>query len=412
MNYILMAIPGFLILMLLELAWAKHKNLSLFRLNDAVNSLSMGMISRITRVMYAAIPFSFYIYAHEHFALFQWQNGLWTWLFAFVAYDLGYYWNHRLGHTMNIGWASHVIHHSSEEYNLTTALRQTSVPNVIGWVFYMPLAFLGIDPVIFASVAALNLLYQFWVHTQTIKRMPNWYEAIFVTPSNHRVHHAKNKVYVDRNYGGVFILWDRLFNTFQPELDKEPVVFGISTQLKSWNPIWGNLHFITQLIKDAWNTNSYSDKLTLWFRRTGYRPQDVEQRFPIIKSNNKVEKYDTALSKTEQWYVFAQLAINFLWVFGFLNLAANLPIQEHFIFGGILLFSLYSLGLVQERKPWRLSAEILKFLLVSIAMLTLLETPIWIVSSNMIIGVISCTLLHSTVKQGEEPSRSTKIEPS
>ncbi|EAT13344.1 sterol desaturase family protein [Bermanella marisrubri] len=398
MNYILMAIPGFLILILLELGWARYKQLDVYRLNDSTNSLALGMISRITRILYAAIPFSFYIYAHEHFALYHWENTLWTWVFAFIVYDLGYYWNHRLGHTMNIGWASHVIHHSSEEYNLTTALRQTSIPNIVGWVFYMPLAFLGIDPVIFASVAALNLLYQFWVHTQTIKRMPNWYEAIFVTPSNHRVHHAKNKIYVDRNYGGVFIVWDRIFNTFQPELNNEPVVFGISTQLKSWNPIWGNLHFITQLMKDAWNTNNYSDKFTLWFRRTGYRPHDVEQRFPITKSNEQIEKYDSNLSKTEQWYVFTQLAINFLWVFGFLNLAANLPIQTHFIFGGVLLFSLYSLGLVQERKPWRLYCEIIKFSLVAIAMTTQLQIPTWVEFINLTAGIASCFTLYTTMR--------------
>lgn len=408
MNYILMAIPGFLVLILLEMAWAKHKNLSLFRLNDAVNSLSMGMISRITRILYAAIPFSLYIYTQEHFALFEWQNGVWTWVFAFIAYDLGYYWNHRFGHTMNIGWASHVIHHSSEEYNLTTALRQTSVPNVIGWVFYMPLAFLGIDPVIFASVAALNLLYQFWVHTQTIKRMPDWYEAIFVTPSNHRVHHAKNKVYVDRNYGGVFILWDRMFKTFQPELESEPVVFGISTQLKSWNPIWGNLHFVTQLIKDAWHTQSIKDKFTLWFRRTGYRPEDVEQRFPIIKSNEQTEKYDTHLSKTEQWYVFSQLAINFLWVFGFLNLAASLPLHAHFLFGGILLFSLYSLGLVQERKPWRLYSEVIKFSLVAVAITIQLQVPAWVTFINLVVGIVSCLTLYATTRPSEQATSQAK----
>jgi len=403
MNYILMAIPGFLILILIELAWVAYKKKPVYRLNDAVNSLAMGMMSRVTQILYAAIPFSFYIYFQEHYALMEWSNGIWTWVFAFIAYDLGYYWNHRIGHTMNISWASHIIHHSSEEYNLTTALRQTSVPNVIGWVFYLPLAFLGIDPIIFASVAALNLLYQFWVHTQAIDQMPKWYEAIFVTPSNHRVHHAKNKVYIDRNYGGVFILWDRLFKTYQPELKQEPVVFGISTQLASWNPIWGNLHFITQLCKDAWHTHSIKDKLTLWFKRTGYRPADVEARFPIVKSNDEVKKYDTELTKLEQGYVFAQLAINFLLVFGFLNIAAQLPIEAHFVMGSILILSLYSMGLVQERKPNRITMEIVKFSAIIACMVFMINAPIWLIALTLGVAVMCITALLFSKKDTAEP---------
>lgn len=361
MNYILMAIPGFFLLIAIELIANKVRGTDYYRLNDAVNSLAMGMMSRITKILYAIIPFSFYVYFYEDFALLSWESNLWTWLIAFVLYDLSYYWNHRIGHTMNVSWASHVVHHSSEEYNLTTALRQTSVPNVIGWIFYIPIAFLGFPPWVLATVGSLNLLYQFWVHTQLVDKMPNWYEAIFVTPSNHRVHHAKNKIYVDKNYGGVFILWDRLFNTFQPELKEEKVVFGISTQLASWNPVWGNIHFITALFKDAWRTNSWKDKLTLWFRRTGYRPADVEAKYPIVKSNEAVKKYDIELSTAMKCYVLSQLVLVILGVLLLMSQAPDMNHTQHIALGLTLAFSLFSMGKVQENSHWALAFEILKF---------------------------------------------------
>ncbi len=156
---------------------------------------------------------------------------------AFVVYDFCYYWLHRLGHERNILWAAHSVHHQSEEYNLSTALRQTSTGFLLSWIFYLPLAVLGVPLAVFITVAALNLLYQFWVHTRHIPKL-GWYEGFFVTPSNHRAHHAQNPLYMDRNYGGVFILWDRLFGTFQQEDDAEPPVFGVTRPLASWNPLW------------------------------------------------------------------------------------------------------------------------------------------------------------------------------
>lgn len=401
MNYILMAIPVFFVLIVLELAWTTYKKQNVYRLNDAINSLAMGIMSRITQILYAAVPFSFYVYFYEDFALFEWQSNVWTWLAAFVLYDFSYYWVHRIGHTMNISWASHVIHHSSEEYNLTTALRQTSVPNVIGWVFYIPLAFMGFPPVVLVAVGSLNLLYQFWVHTQAIDKMPNWYEFIFVTPSNHRVHHAKNKVYVDKNYGGVFILWDRIFGTFQPELDNEKVIFGISTQLASWNPIWGNLHFVTSLCKDAWRTNNWKDKFTLWFRRTGYRPADVEAKYPLTKSNGAVEKYDTPLSLSAKWYAIVQLAVVTLGVFLLMHTVKELAMYQHFSVGLTLALGLYSLGRMQENHKHSLVLELIKYA-------CLLANSIWVVAASnwlsftiLTLGIISFIWLYQIQKQND-----------
>jgi sterol desaturase/sphingolipid hydroxylase (fatty acid hydroxylase superfamily) len=399
MNYILMAIPGFFVLILLELAWTRYKKQDVYRLNDAINSLSMGIMSRVTQILYAALPFSFYIYFYEDFALFEWQSNPWTWITAFVLYDFSYYWVHRIGHTMNISWASHVVHHSSEEYNLTTALRQTSVPNVIGWVFYIPLAFIGFPPVVLVAVASLNLLYQFWVHTQAIDKMPKWYEFIFVTPSNHRVHHAKNKVYVDKNYGGVFILWDRLFGSYQPELKEENVIFGISTQLASWDPIWGNLHFVSSLCKDAWRTKNWKDKFTLWFRRTGYRPEDVAMKYPIIKSNQVVEKYDTPLSFSAKSYAIVQLSLVAVGIFLFMHNVQSLVLHQQIAIGLTLAFSLYSLGKIQESHSNSFFMEAVKYTLLVINLVWLASAPQWLTLSVLALGLLSLIWLYSISKE-------------
>ena len=398
MNYILMAIPVFFVLIMLELAWTHYKKQDVYRLNDAVNSLAMGILSRVTQILYAAIPFSFYSYFYEDFALFQWQSNAWTWIAAFVLYDFSYYWVHRIGHTMNISWASHVIHHSSEEYNLTTALRQTSVPNVIGWVFYIPLAFMGFPPIVLLAVGSLNLLYQFWVHTQAIDQMPKWYEFLFVTPSNHRVHHAKNKVYVDKNFGGVF-LWDRIFGTFQPELKEEKVIFGISTQLASWNPIWGNVHVLTALCKDAWRTKSWKEKFTLWFRRTGYRPADVEAKYPIIKSNQAVKKYDTPLSFSAKVYVILQLTLVSLGIFILMHNIESLAPYQYFSVGLTFAFSLFSIGKVQESHSTAMTTETIKYALLMINLIWLTHSPQWLSAVVFGTGVISLLWLHSIQKQ-------------
>jgi len=380
MNIILMAIPGFFILIALEMLINHLRGTDYYRLNDAINSLSMGMLSRVTGALYALVPFSLYAYSYESYALFTWEDNFLTYAVAFVLYDFCYYWNHRIGHVVNIGWASHVIHHSSEEYNLTTALRQTSIPNPIGALCFVPLAFFGFEPWLLLAVGSLNLIYQYWVHTQVIKRMPEWFEAVFVTPSNHRVHHAKNKVYVDKNYGGVFILWDRMFNSFQAELENEKVVFGISTQLASWNPLWGNVKVLSSLMKDAWGTKSWSDKFTLWFRKTGYRPADMEKNFPIIKSNSAGDKYDPQISKAEKWYIFLQYLYIAPGLLAFMTLIKSMQPIELIASGFTLIFALFSLGKIQEGSSSGLLLETIKFILC-------VTVSAWLFSTTPIVGI-------------------------
>ena len=234
MNLLALAVPFFLLALLLELLVDKVRGTGYYRGNDAINSMSAGTLMTTTGYFTKMLPAAISAWVLRDFALFDisvsafgWSvSGLLHWTAALVAFDFCYYWQHRFSHERSILWAAHSVHHQSEDYNLSTALRQTSTSFLFSWIFYLPLFIFGMPLKVYAVVGALDLIYQFWVHTQHIRRL-GWMEKVFVTPSNHRVHHAQNEIYIDRNYGGIFIIWDRLFGTFQDELDREPVVFGV-----------------------------------------------------------------------------------------------------------------------------------------------------------------------------------------
>lgn len=359
MNIILFAIPLFLSLILLELYLDWRAQKQTYRFNDAINSLNLGMMSQVMGVAYKTLQFSVYVLIFQHLA--PWSLGadsLWVYLFAFVAYDFCYYWFHRISHEINLFWAGHVVHHQSEEYNLSTALRQSS-GGFFSFIFYLPLALIGIEPLVLLTVGSLNLVYQFWVHTRHINRMPEWYEAVFVTPSNHRVHHAQNPIYMNKNHGGVFILWDRWFGTFQDELPEEPVIFGITKPLQSWNPVWANLDTYWALIKDSWRTGSYRDKFKVFFSKTGWRPADVRKQFPNKFSNPYQQvKFDTPLNAAQKVYVFIQHLTLIALVLYFLLMAGNFSVVTIWAGAAVILFCLFCLGYYQQQRQHALLLEV------------------------------------------------------
>lgn len=292
MNLILYAIPAFMLLLLIELGVDIRRKTGYYRLNDAIASLSTGMLSQTlgfaTRFMgFLAYATLWAILPHGELTMTPW-----LWVAAFVFYDFCYYWSHRCQHQINVLWGIHVVHHQSEEYNLTTALRQPFNGFLIGSIFYLPMLFAGFPPAVVVTVGSLNLIYQYWVHTRFIKTLGP-VEQVFVTPMNHRVHHAINDPYIDKNFGGVFILWDRLFGTYQRELDEEPCVYGVRKPLHSWNPFYANMHVHWQLLQDCWHAERWHDKLRLWFMPTGWRPADVEARYPLVRClPDSQQKYD------------------------------------------------------------------------------------------------------------------------
>ena len=272
---IVLATPVFFALMALEFGVGRARGRAGYRLHDMLTSVGLGMLSQLVGLFTRLLNIGLYTLVFEHLAWFEWRVGSpWTWVGALLLYDLCYYWLHRAGHRVGLLWAAHAVHHQSEDYNLSTALRQTGSGWIASWLFYLPMAVLGVPPLVFATVALVDLLYQFWVHTEQIGSL-GWFDRWFCSPANHRVNHAVNDRYVDKNYGGILILWDRLFGSFEAEDKAEPPVYGTRTPLRSFNPLWANLVVYADLARDAWRTRRWPDKLKVWWAPPGWRPADV-----------------------------------------------------------------------------------------------------------------------------------------
>lgn len=306
---ITLASPIFFVLIALEFWLARKRQKHLYRINDAINSLSLGVISQITGVFLKIVPLGIYAWIVEHGALWSLpKDQWWVWVSGLLLYDFLYYWLHRMGHETNLLWAAHVVHHQSEEYNLTTALRQTSSGGLFGWIFYLPMAVLGFPLDVFIIIALIDLLYQFWIHTQQIDKL-GWFDRVFVSPSNHRVHHAVNDQYLDKNYGGILILWDRLFGTFMEEQTDDPVVFGTRSPLRSWNPVWANLEVYQAVALDAWRARSWWDKCRIWLMPPGWKPAELLARYPSKSFDIQRPIYDPPLRGAAMWYCIIQFVI-------------------------------------------------------------------------------------------------------
>ncbi|WP_431312804.1 sterol desaturase family protein [Roseateles agri] len=292
---IVLVTPVFFLLIGLELWIGKRRGRNTYRFNDAVSSISLGMLSQLVGLLTKVFTFGIYVWVYEHAALTNLSaSSVWVWISGLLLYDLLYYWYHRLGHTTALLWAAHAVHHQSEDYNLSTALRQTSSGWLVGWIFYLPMALIGFPPLVFGTVALIDLLYQYWVHTQQIGRL-GWFDRWFCSPSNHRVHHAVNDPYLDRNYGGILIIWDRIFGSFQDELDEEPCVYGTRDALQNWNPLAANWQVYARLIAKMRATPRWRDKLRLWWEPAHWQPGlglKVEPYDPQAR-----ELYDPALPR-------------------------------------------------------------------------------------------------------------------
>lgn len=263
-NPVSYAVPGFILLVLLEMLWARRKSPNSYEPRDTLTSLAMGLGSTIAGALTAGLLGAVF-YATYQYRLFEIGWVWWAWIACFVLDDLAYYWFHRTAHRVRWFWASHVNHHSSQHYNLSTALRQTWTGTIaFSFIFRLPLLLIGFPPAMILFCVGLNLIYQFWFHTEAIDKCPRWFEAVFNTPSHHRVHHATNPLYLDRNYAGVFIVWDRMFGTFQPELSEIPPHYGIVKQLGSFNLLWVAFHEWIGIARDVWNAPWGSKSGYLW----------------------------------------------------------------------------------------------------------------------------------------------------
>ena len=292
--------------MIIEFTYGVIIKKNTYRLNDTFVSISIGLISRFPVILNLGFNTLIFSLAATTFNLKLLPLDSWvTWVVGFVLYDLTYYVQHRLHHEIKLLWATHIVHHHGEEFNLSTALRQTSTGWLWKWMFYIPMIVIGVPAEVFITVGGLNLLYQFWVHTEHIPKL-GFIEKIFVTPSNHRVHHAKNPEYIDANYGGVFILWDRMFGTYIEEKENIKPVYGTVKALESWNPIWANIEVFYNMLLDSFRTKKWSDKIKVWYAPTYWRPEDVAKEYPS-KPLNLQTKYNPKISTTSKIYVVVQM---------------------------------------------------------------------------------------------------------
>ena len=350
---IVLATPVFFLLMGIEFAVGRARarrgtGQDTYRLADAVNSVGLGMLSQISAVLTGLLRIGIYTAVYSSIALFPQEAAkeFWTawygWLLALVFYDFCYYWLHRMGHESAVLWAAHVVHHQSQHYNLSTALRQTSSSALLGWIFYLPMAVAGVPPLVFVVVSLVDLLYQFWVHTEQVGRL-GWFDRWFCSPSNHRVHHAVNDRYLDRNYGGVLIVWDRIFGTFREE--DERCVYGTRGGLRSWDPLWANAEVYWALAKDSWHARSWADKLRVWIRPPGWRPADVAARFPKPPFDiAKVRRYEPVVSPGVQWFAGIQFLLLVGFAVVFLWFSDLLPLPHSAVWLAALTAMLWAIG--------------------------------------------------------------------
>ena len=263
------AVPGFVALVVIEMLWARARAPQSYEPGDTLISLAMGLGSTVAGLLTAGAVGAIYLWLWQ-FRLVEIGWAWWAWILCFVLDDLAYYVFHRTAHRVRWFWASHVNHHSSQHYNLSTALRQTWTGTIaLGFIFRLPLLLIGFHPGMIFFCAGLNLIYQFWFHTEAIGKCPRWFEAVMNTPSHHRVHHATNPLYLDRNYAGVFIVWDKLLGTFQPELESERIHYGIVKQLGSFNLLWVAFHEWIGIARDVW-TAPWGSKLGYLWRPPGW----------------------------------------------------------------------------------------------------------------------------------------------
>ena len=382
---IVLVTPVFFVLIAIELAWEWRQlrqahGPKTYRLNDAINSIGLGLLSQVSAVFTGLLRIGIYTAIYQSVALYP-NEVFWTtwpgWLLALLFYDFCYYWLHRAGHESAVLWAAHVVHHQSQAYNLSTALRQTSSGSLLGWIFYVPMAVAGVPPLVFVVVGLLDLLYQFWVHPEHVPKL-GWFDRWFCSPSNHRVHHAVNDAYLDRNYGGILIIWDRLFGTFKEE--DERCVYGTRSPLNSWDPLWANAEVYWSLLKKSWHAKRWSDKLRYWLKPPGWRPHDAPPAEPGTAFDvAKVQIFQPPLSRAVIAFSALQFLLLLLGASVFLWFSEELPLTQAALCVGVLTAGLWAVGAVMQGR-----ISMLEALLVEVAALATASSAAGLVELHLV----------------------------
>lgn len=346
MDYIALAVPFFFVFIALELWLARRRGLRLYRLNDSLSDLAAGIMQQVLLLLYAGLLLAAYAWVYEHYRFITWKNPLWPWLIAFCGVDFFYYWWHRLSHEVNVLWAAHVVHHQSEEFNLSVALRQSVVASWTYVPFYLPLALLGVPPLVEAAMVSFSTLYQFWIHTQLVGKIRGPLHWIFNLPEHHRVHHAINPQYLDKNYAAVLIVWDRLFGTFTEE-DEAPV-YGITKPLASWNPLWAQTHYWVEMAHMMRATPRWRDKLMVPWRGPAWTPPGYDKgETPPLWGR---AKYDPPVARAARPWLVVGFAATVLGTFWLMLFAPRLGPVPQAVAVVVVVAALWLIGHVLDRR--------------------------------------------------------------
>jgi alkylglycerol monooxygenase len=357
--------PIFLTLILIEKVYGVYKKKDTAPLLDSVASVSSGITNTVKDVLGLSLTFISYEWMVSKIAIYHLEANLLAYCIGFFVIDFYGYWSHRLAHQINFLWNKHAIHHSSEEFNLACALRQPIASLVNLFTFLLiPAALIGVPAKVIAITLPIHLFLQFWYHTKHIKKM-GLLEQILVTPSHHRVHHAINPEYLDKNHSQIFIFWDKLFGTFQAELDEVPPVFGITRPANTWNPMRISVQHLSLLISDAWRAENWRDKIIIWFKPTGWRPESFDEKYPVTKIDDvyNFDKYGTQNSKKLIYWSVTQLLITILLVTYLFDNVAKIGLPDIFIYGLFIFITIYSYTELMDKNNYAVVCEGVRYLL-------------------------------------------------
>jgi alkylglycerol monooxygenase len=402
LNPVIIAIPMYFTLMGVELVYEAITKKKTYRLNDAVTNISTGTLQQLTGTFLKIIKIGIYMLVYEHFAFFEIGATWGSFIVLFILWDLCYYWEHRFAHTVSLFWGGHVVHHQSEDFNLSVALRQSSTSMIWGVPFFLPLALLGFDPVQFAIVGGLNLLYQFWIHTEHIGKL-GWFEEIFNTPSHHRVHHGRDPKYLDKNYAGVFIIWDRMFGTFVRE--EERPNYGVTKPLNSWNPVYANFAHYIDLFGEVKKARTLQDGLKMLFLKPGWRPDYLGGYATPREVKAGYQKYDAHSIALMNGYILIQflgaLIVN---PFYFFNHAAFDPGMKVLYAVWIVITTLMFGFLFESRSRWLVGLEVLRLLSLPLGVYLMgiagFDLPVWVLPATAVFALFSVFGFFGILRRG------------
>ena len=372
-NPVILSIPLYFLLIGFELIYQLIKKVKIYRTNDAITNISCGISSQVMNAVWGILSIAMYQYVYEYWAFAKIPDTWWSYLVLFVLVDFCYYWFHRASHEVNFLWnTAHVVHHQSEDYNLSVALRQSSFGGVFSMLFYLPLALAGFSAYAFLAVKGINLIYQFWIHTEAINKLPRWFEYLFNTPSHHRVHHGRNPKYIDRNHAGTLMIWDRMFGTFQAEEEKP--TYGVTKPTNTWNPVWANVLPIVEMVKQFKATPGILNKLKVLLYKPGWQPAELGgyQIAPEV-SKQSYRKFDIHPHLPLIRYVFVQFVLVLAFTSYFLFAQSNYDIYIKLAMAGYIMWSIAQLGILMENRRKWIPSEYLRLVATGFIMLTIIE---------------------------------------